>query len=121
MSIIDETQISTGIRIRRIKSNTDIVFPNGHLIKIYNYFKLPLRNEYYLFDLLSEIYSYNENYCKEEYIYVSWLAHAIQESIPRIDIERAEVVGRQKLIDREMRVPIYIPGENGIWRVKMKN
>lgn len=120
MNVVDETQISTGIRIRRIKSNTDIEYPDGHLLKVYNYSRLPLRNEYYLFDLLSEIYSYNENFCKEEYIYVSWLAHAIHESVPKVDIKWAEIAGRQKLIDREMRVPIYIPGENGIWRVKLK-
>ena len=121
MSTIDETQISTGIRIRRIKNNTDIEFPDGHILKIYNYFRMPLRNEYYLFDLLSEIYSYNENFCKEEYIYVSWLANAIYESEPKVDIKWAEIAGRQKLIDREMKVPIFIKGENDIWYIKMKN
>ena len=104
-----------------INQINNIEFPDGHILKIYNYFRMPLRNQYYLFDLLSEIYSYNENFCKEEYIYVSWLAYAIYESEPKVDIKWAEIAGRQKLIDREMKVPIFIKGENDIWYIKMKN
>ena len=118
MNIVNETEISTGIRIRRIQNNTNIEYPDGHVLKVYNFYQMPLRNQYYLFDLLSEIYSYNENFCREEYIYVSWLAHAIRESEPKVDIQCAEVAGRQKIIDREMKIPMFVKGENGIWCVK---
>lgn len=118
---VDKIVLMTDISVERRGSVTHIVFPDGHDMRFAGFGAMPLRNTYYLTDLLVEVYSHLESFCHEEYIYTSWLAHAVRATEPHINLEFIMVAGKQRLIDREMRIPLIVRGPQNIWQVRFED
>lgn len=113
--------LATDIAVERRGSVTHIVFPDGHDMRLLGFCATPLRNTYYLTDLLVEVYSHIESFCHEEYIYTSWLAHAVRSTEPHVNLEYIMVAGKQRLIDREMRIPLVVQGPQNVWQVRFED